>query len=386
MSHVSATPQALADAAGNLAAIASTISKANTTAAAGTAGVKAPGGDSVSAFVSALFAVHAQAYQAAGAQAAYYHDLFVQTLRAGAGSYASAEAANASQLEKVPGMVSAASQTFAGHLIGHGANGATGTGQHGGVGGPSPGSGGLGTSGGDGHTAAIGGPQGGNTGGGGANGVPTGDGGATNAGVTNGGGGGAEVADPRGASAGAFSASGAGAAGIGVPTAWGPAVPAVPTGSWVPGLATAPGAPAVIAGGYPAAAGLAGLGVGGVSGDTAAIGGLSEPAAPAAPAAAASLPAEPAIPTAPKAQPLHQANPTHPGDAAHPAHADHGKPALLLPLPLRLPSFRGLRGKLRLGLRDKDEWRKELREAAISKPWGREELLDALGLRPPGNE
>ncbi len=169
----------MADAAGNLAAIGSTISKANATAAAGTAGVKAPGGDSVSAFVSALFAVHAQTYQAAGAQAAYYHDLFVQALREGAGSYASAEAANASHLQKVPGMVSAASQTFAGHLTGHGANGATGTGQHGGVGGPSPGSGGLGASGGDGHTAAIGGPQGGNIGGGGANGVPTGDGGAT---------------------------------------------------------------------------------------------------------------------------------------------------------------------------------------------------------------
>jgi hypothetical protein len=39
-----------------------------------------------------------------------------------------------------------------------------------------------------------------------------------------------------------------------------------------------------------------------------------------------------------------------------------------------------------LGLRDKDEWHKELREAAIKKPWGREELLGALGLRPPGSE
>jgi hypothetical protein len=53
--------------------------------------------------------------------------------------------------------------------------------------------------------------------------------------------------------------------------------------------------------------------------------------------------------------------------------------------PLRLPSLRGLRGKLRLGLRDREEWRNELREAATSKPWGREELLGALGLRPPAN-
>jgi hypothetical protein len=146
-----------------------------------------------------------------------------------------------------------------------------------------------------------------------------------------------------------------------------------------------------MAGGYPAAAGLAGLGASGVGGQSAAIGGFGESAAPAVSAAAASPAAEPGIPTAPKAQavhqgnPLHQGNPAHQGDA-HPAHADHDKAAVPLPLPLRLPSLRGLRGKLRLGLRDKDEWKQELREAARSKPWGREELLGALGLRPPGSE
>jgi hypothetical protein len=149
-----------------------------------------------------------------------------------------------------------------------------------------------------------------------------------------------------------------------------------------------------MAGGYPTAAGLAALGASGFAGDSAAIGGLREPAAPAVSAAAASQVAEPAIPTAPKPQqplhqanPLHQGNPAHQDNAAHPHGGDHDKAALFLPLPrLRIPSLRGLRGKPRLGLRDTEDWKQELREAAIRKPWGREELLGALGLRPPGSE
>ena len=176
-----------------LATVGSTINTANTNAAVGTTGVQPPGGDSVSAFVVALFAAHAQAYQAAGAQAATYHNQFVQALRMSAGSYASTEATNASPLQKVSDTVSAASQTSAGHLIDKGVNGAaghlidngaTGAAQLGGVNGPLPGSGsaaapssgtpvaaGPVASGGDSHAATVGGPQGGSTGGGGANGV-----------------------------------------------------------------------------------------------------------------------------------------------------------------------------------------------------------------------
>lgn len=136
-----------------------------------------------------------------------------------------------------------------------------------------------------------------------------------------------------------------------------------------------------MAAGYPVSPMFAGLGAEGVSGHAAAVGGLGEPVAPAA-SAAAPAPAAPPIPTAPKA--LQHGGPAHPGD--HPGDADRDKPALPIPIPpLRLPSLRGLRGKLRLGLRDREEWRNELREAAIRKPWGREELLGALGLRPPGN-
>lgn len=376
MSHVTTTPHMLAAAAGDLASVGSTIHSANANAAAGTAGVHAPGGDAVSEFVSALFAAHAQAYQAAGAQADHFHNQFVQALRESAGTYADAEATNASPLQKVAGIVSASGKA-AEHLTGNGA----GTAQQGGVGVPVPSGGGasgpgggnqagggIGPSGGNGHPAVAGGPQGANVGGG-ANGAPPGDGGAPG-GATNGGG----VADP----------TGVGATAANVPPAWAPLAPAAPAGPAMPHLATPPAASPVIAGGYPSAAGLAGPIAGGLSADSAAIGGLAEPAVPAASAVAASPAAAPPIPTAPKGQPLHQSNPAQPGDAAH--HTDHDKAAVPVPLlRLRIPSLRGFRRSMRSGLRDKEEWREELREAAKSKPWGREELLGALGLRPPGN-
>lgn len=355
MSHVTTTPHALAAAAGDLASVGSTIHAANANAAAGTAGVHAPGGDAVSAFVSALFAAHAQAYQAAGAQAHSFHDQFVQALRESAGTYANAEAANASPLDKVIGS--------AGHLTGNGAGAA----QHAGMGAPpvpgsgNPAGGGPGASGADGHPATPAGPPGANAGGGG---VPTGDGGAP-AGATNGGG----AVDPGGVAA------------ASAPPAWGPA-PATPTAPVLPHLATPPAAPPVIAGGYPAA-GLVGPAAVGLGGDTAAIGGLAEPVAPVTSTLAASPAAAPSIPTAPKAQPPHQSTPD---DAAHPADSDHDKAAVPLPLlRLRVPNLRGFFRRTRSGLRDRDEWREELREAAKSKPWGSEELLGALGLRPPAN-
>ncbi|WP_067874196.1 PE family protein [Mycobacterium sp. E2699] len=350
MSHVTTTPHAVEAAAGDLASVGSSINTANANAAAGTAEVDAPGGDAVSAYVSALFAAHAESYQAAGIQANYFHDMFVQVLRASAGTYGNAETANASHL-------------------GSGA----GTAQHGGMAAPVPSGGvsmssgnlaggGLGPSGADAHPAAPGGPQGVTAGGG-----ASGDGGAA-VGATNGGG----VAGPGLAAAAA------------VPAAWAPVAPAAPTGPVMPHFATPPAAPPVVAGGYPAAAGLGVPAAVGLGGDPAAIGGFAEPVVPAASAVAASPAAPPPIPTAPKGQPLHQGNPAQSGDASHPADIPHDKAAVPLPL-LRLRIPRGLRRGMRSGLRDKEEWREELREAAKSKPWGREELLGALGLRPPGN-
>jgi PE family len=56
----------------------------------------------VSAAIASLFSGHAQAYQALGAQAAAFHEQFVQALTAGAGSYVSAEAANAASFTANP--------------------------------------------------------------------------------------------------------------------------------------------------------------------------------------------------------------------------------------------------------------------------------------------
>ena len=61
--------------------------------------VVAAGADEVSVAVTELFSQQAQAYQAVLTHAAAFHTEFVKALSAGAGSYASTEAANASSLQ-----------------------------------------------------------------------------------------------------------------------------------------------------------------------------------------------------------------------------------------------------------------------------------------------
>ncbi|MGA7054789.1 MAG: PE family protein, partial [Mycobacterium sp.] len=99
MSFVNAVPEYVAAAAADLANIGSTISSANSAAIGPTSGVLAAGADEISATVAALFDAHAQAYQALSAQAAYFHEQFVQLMNGGAAQYALAEAANASPLQ-----------------------------------------------------------------------------------------------------------------------------------------------------------------------------------------------------------------------------------------------------------------------------------------------
>lgn len=99
MSFLNAVPQAVLAAAADLAGIGSVISDANAAAAAPTTGALAPGADGVSATIAALFDSHAQTYQVISAQAAAFHNQFVQMLTAGANSYAAAEAANALPLQ-----------------------------------------------------------------------------------------------------------------------------------------------------------------------------------------------------------------------------------------------------------------------------------------------
>ena len=95
MSFVSAQPEDLTAAAGNLQGIGSAVTAQNAAAAAPTTGVVPAAADEVSALTALQFAAHAQTYQAISAQAAAIHDMFVSTLGNSAGSYAATEAANA---------------------------------------------------------------------------------------------------------------------------------------------------------------------------------------------------------------------------------------------------------------------------------------------------
>ncbi|WP_459797664.1 PE family protein, partial [Mycobacterium riyadhense] len=161
MSFVITAPQLLSATAGQLAGIGSTIGAANAAAAAPTTTVLAAAEDEVSVAIAALFGCYAQGYQALGAQAASFHDRFVQTLTASAGWYVSAEAASTNPLQCVLDAINAPTQMLLGRpLIGNGAD-ATAPGQNGGDGGLLYGNGGAGYSS---TTAGVGGTAGGSAG------------------------------------------------------------------------------------------------------------------------------------------------------------------------------------------------------------------------------
>src|SRR5262249_1627622 len=98
MSFVTAAPEIMTSAATDLATIGSNVSAAHAAAAARAAGVLAAAEDEVSAAIGAVFSAHGQGFQALGAQAAAFHNQFVQTLTASAGSYLGAEAEAVSTL------------------------------------------------------------------------------------------------------------------------------------------------------------------------------------------------------------------------------------------------------------------------------------------------
>ncbi len=127
MSFVIAAPETLVRAASDLANIGSTLGAANAAALGPTTELLAAGADEVSAAIASLFAAHGQAYQAVSAQMSAFHAQFVQTFTAGAGAYASAEAAAAAPLEGLLNIVNTPTQLLLGRpLIGNGANGAPG--------------------------------------------------------------------------------------------------------------------------------------------------------------------------------------------------------------------------------------------------------------------
>ncbi|MCV7093036.1 PE family protein, partial [Mycobacterium interjectum] len=147
MSFVIAAPELMDALATDLANIGSAVGAANAAAAAQTTTLLAAGGDEVSTTVAAVFGAHAQAYQALSAEAAAFHQEFVQLLNGGAASYALSEAANTSPLQTLEqdllGAINAPTLTLLGRpLIGNGADG--GPGQNGGPGGFLIGNGGNG--------------------------------------------------------------------------------------------------------------------------------------------------------------------------------------------------------------------------------------------------
>ena len=80
MSFVIAAPEMMTSAATDLATIGSALSDAKAAAATPTTGVLAAAEDEVSAAIAAVFSAHGQGFAALGAQAAAFHDQFVQAL------------------------------------------------------------------------------------------------------------------------------------------------------------------------------------------------------------------------------------------------------------------------------------------------------------------
>lgn len=119
MEYLIAAQDVLVAAAADLEGIGSALAAANRAAEAPTTGLLAAGADEVSAAIASLFSGNAQAYQALSAQAAAFHQQFVRALSSAAGSYAAAEAANASPMQAVLDVVNGPTQLLLGRpLIG----------------------------------------------------------------------------------------------------------------------------------------------------------------------------------------------------------------------------------------------------------------------------
>ena len=94
MSFVTAQPEDLSGAAGNLAGLGDAMAAQNAATATPTTGLAPAASDIVSAMTAAQFGKQGAAYQQIAAQAAVVHDQVVAALRSGAGAYALTEAAN----------------------------------------------------------------------------------------------------------------------------------------------------------------------------------------------------------------------------------------------------------------------------------------------------
>jgi hypothetical protein len=95
MSFKSALPEALTAAADTLLGVGSGMNARNAAATGSTTAVVPAAADDVWALTAAPFATHAQMYPAVSPHSAAMREKFMKTLRTRAGSYATAEAANA---------------------------------------------------------------------------------------------------------------------------------------------------------------------------------------------------------------------------------------------------------------------------------------------------
>jgi PE family/Histidine phosphatase superfamily (branch 1) len=125
MSLVLVAPDVLETAAADVAQIGSAVRAGNLAAALPTTELAATGADEVSAAITALFGAHAQAYQAAAAQAETYCEQFVRTLSAAAASYAGTEVAIAASMQGALGEVTAPARLLESQPLGGAANAAS---------------------------------------------------------------------------------------------------------------------------------------------------------------------------------------------------------------------------------------------------------------------
>lgn len=95
MSFVTAQPEGLSCAAGNLAGLGDAMATRNAAVATPTTGLSPAASDIVSAMTAAQFGQQGATYQQVAAQAAEVHEQLVVALRSGAGAYALTEAAHA---------------------------------------------------------------------------------------------------------------------------------------------------------------------------------------------------------------------------------------------------------------------------------------------------
>ncbi|GAB3028569.1 PE domain-containing protein [Mycobacterium bourgelatii] len=101
MSYVITAPEALAAAAGELAALGETIKGAAAAAASSTTGIAAAAADEVSTAIASLLGGYAQEFQSLTARTMVFHAEFERALSVAGAAYAAAEAASLSPLQSL---------------------------------------------------------------------------------------------------------------------------------------------------------------------------------------------------------------------------------------------------------------------------------------------